>query len=160
MFRGVQDPFSGSCPLTAQHRLALVEGDDRDPFYHYWQVVSAPDCTVIFYDDDGVTEIGRVTVPYGEAVTPPAAPVKEEDAWFTYEFDGWYTAQTGGEQAMLYKVTQSFSVYAHYVKTEHVHRYTEKEIEPTCIKQGHTLYQFICVDIYFFDGKQLVEHRW
>ena len=91
LFRGEGEPFSGECPLAAQTRLELVE-DARDPFYQFWKTAPAPDCTVTFFLEDGVTQWNKVTVGYGSPVTPPKPPAKESDPQFDYDFKGWYTA--------------------------------------------------------------------
>ena len=158
-FRAEGELFYGSCPLADKMRLAIVV-DERSEFYQFWQVQPAPDCTVTFYDEDAVTMLHKVTVSYGAAVTPPPDPHKEENEWFSYEFDGWYTAQIGGERAEFSNVTQSFSVYARYTTAKHVHRYTLSVVAPTCIAQGYTLHQCNCGDSYQDTWTPLIAHTW
>ena len=45
--------------------------------------------TVIFYFEDGVTELERVEVPYGETPSPTYVPSIPGDAHYTYVFAGW-----------------------------------------------------------------------
>ena len=77
------------------------------------------DCTVRFFEEDGVTLWESVTVSYGQALTPPQAPVKPGDSQFDYEFEGWYTERVGGEKADFSCVESSFDVYARYTAKEH-----------------------------------------
>lgn len=159
LFSGDGEPFSGDCPLKEKTRLALVE-DEKDRFYQFWEVVPAPDCTVRFFEEDGVTLWESVTVSYGQALTPPQAPVKPGDSQFDYEFEGWYTERVGGEKADFSCVEGSFDVYARYTAKEHVHQYREDVIAPTCVKKGYTLFTCGCGDSYRGDETSLVAHQW
>ena len=159
LFSGDGKPFSGDCPLKEKTRLALVE-DEKDRFYQFWEVVPAPDCTVRFFEEDSVTLWESVTVSYGQALTPPQAPVKPGDSQFDYEFEGWYTERVGGEKADFSCVESSFDVYARYTAKEHVHQYREDVIAPTCVKKGYTLFTCGCGDSYRVDETSLVAHQW
>lgn len=159
LFSGDGKPFSGDCPLKEKTRLALVE-DEKDRFYQFWEVVPAPDCTVRFFEEDSVTLWESVTVSYGQALTPPQAPVKPGDSQFDYEFEGWYTERVGGEKADFSCVESSFDVYARYTAKEHVHQYREDVIAPTCVKKGYTLFTCGCGDSYRGDETSLVAHQW
>ena len=159
LFSGDEEPFSGDCPLKEKTRLALVE-DEKDRFYQFWEVVPAPDCTVRFFEEDSVTLWESVTVSYGQALTPPQAPVKPGDSQFDYEFEGWYTERVGGEKADFSCVESSFDVYARYTAKEHVHQYREDVIAPTCVKKGYTLFTCGCGDSYRGDETSLVAHQW
>ena len=159
LFSGDGEPFSGDCPLKEKTRLALVE-DEKDRFYQFWEVVPAPDCTVRFFEEDGVTLWESVTVSYGQALTPPQASVKPGDSQFDYEFEGWYTERVGGEKADFSCVESSFDVYARYTAKEHVHQYREDVIAPTCVKKGYTLFTCGCGDRYRGDETSLVAHQW
>lgn len=78
---------------------------------------------VVFYDADGVTELGRVLVVHGEiAVYPNALPIKEASAQTVYTFEKWVSAIGGDTQADLTSITEDVSVYAKY--TETVRTYT------------------------------------
>lgn len=71
--------------------------------------------TVIFYDDDGVTELGRVVVGHGEtAIYPNALPTKESTAEITYTFEKWVSNVNGSVMADLINVTANKAVYAKY----------------------------------------------
>ena len=159
LFRGEGEPFSGECPLAAQTRLELVE-DARDPFYQFWKTAPAPDCTVTFFLEDGVTQWNKVTVGYGSPVTPPKPPAKESDPQFDYDFKGWYTQPSGGQPADFTHVEQSFDVFAVYTAKEHIHHYTPTVVQATCIEKGYTLYQCRCKDSYREDETPLAAHRW
>ena len=159
LFSGDEEPFSGDCPLKEKTRLALVE-DEKDRFYQFWEVVPAPDCTVRFFEEDSVALWESVTVSYGQALTPPQAPVKPGDSQFDYEFEGWYTERVGGEKADFSCVESSFDVYARYTAKEHVHQYREDVIAPTCVKKGYTLFTCGCGDSYRGDETSLVAHQW
>lgn len=159
LFRGEGEPFLGECPLAAQTRLELVE-DARDPFYQFWKTAPAPDCTVTFFLEDGVTQWNKVTVGYGSPVTPPKPPAKESDPQFDYDFKGWYTQPSGGQPADFTHVEQSFDVFAVYTAKEHIHHYTPTVVQATCIEKGYTLYQCRCKDSYREDETPLAAHRW
>lgn len=71
--------------------------------------------TVFFYDDDGVTELGRSIVPSGgTAVFPNALPTKAETPEHTYAFDKWVESKHSEEEALLSNVTSNMSVFARY----------------------------------------------
>lgn len=159
LFSGDEEPFSGDCPLKEKTRLALVE-DEKDRFYQFWEVVPAPDCTVTFFLEDGVTQWNKVTVGYGSPVTPPKPPAKESDPQFDYDFKGWYTQPSGGQPADFTHVEQSFDVFAVYTAKEHIHHYTPTVVQATCIEKGYTLYQCRCKDSYREDETPLAAHRW
>ena len=70
---------------------------------------------VIFYDDDGTTELGRVVVESGDdAVYPNALPTKEGTAQTAYLFGKWVTEKDGSTEAVLTNITESKVVYAKY----------------------------------------------
>ena len=70
---------------------------------------------VIFYDDDGITELGRVVVESGEDVFyPNSSPTKEGDGQVAYLFEKWVTEKGGDTEASLNDVTDNMSVYAKY----------------------------------------------
>lgn len=73
---------------------------------------------VIYYDEDGITELGRVIVGYGEnAVYPNALPTKESTPQKTYAFSKWVTTKGGQTEAVFESVTEDMSVYASYTET-------------------------------------------
>lgn len=78
---------------------------------------------VIFFDDDGMMELGRVIVEHGEnAIYPNALPTKESTTEFSYSFEKWVTEKNGITEANLTSITEDQSFYAKY--TETVRTYT------------------------------------
>ena len=65
--------------------------------------------TYTFYAEDGTTEIKKETVDYGTEATLPTVQTKENTAEYTYEFDGWYSAVTGGDKITDYTVRENVS---------------------------------------------------
>ncbi len=71
--------------------------------------------TVIFYDEDGVTELGRAIVAHGgTAVYPNSLPIKESTLQHTYSFDQWVTERNGSTKADFTNITADQSVFATY----------------------------------------------
>lgn len=107
--------FSGWSPA-----ISSVTGDIT---YVAQFTTTANKHTIIFYDDDGVTELGRVVVGHGETATyPNALPTKESTAQITYTFEKWVTAKDGATEASFANITEDKSVYAKY--EESVRTYT------------------------------------
>ena len=73
--------------------------------------------TVIFYDEDGTTELKKQTLDYGATITPPSDPTKAATAQYTYTFNGWSPTFTPGTT-----VTGNASYTATYSST--VNKYT------------------------------------
>lgn len=69
--------------------------------------------TVTYYGADG-SEIGSESVKKGTAVTPETP---ESDKLF-FSFDGWYTAQEGGEKYSGAAVTGDLKLYARFAEEE------------------------------------------
>ncbi len=79
--------------------------------------------TVIFYEEDGVTELGRTVVSHGDAaIYPNELPTKENTAQNTYAFEKWVTEIGGTVEATLTNITADTTVYAKY--SESVREYT------------------------------------
>ncbi len=73
--------------------------------------------TVIFYDEDGTTELGRDIVSHLEsAVFPNALPTKEATAKFTYTFEKWVTEKGGNDDASFECITEDLVVFAKYTE--------------------------------------------
>ena len=64
---------------------------------------------VIFYDEDGITELDQTEVEYGKVPSTSVVPVKEEDEEYIYTFTGW--------QPKLTKATKDTSYKASYKAT-------------------------------------------
>ena len=54
------------------------------------------------------------TVEYGTAATAPADPTKAPTEVNSYTFDGWYTAEEGGDAVADFTVTGNATYYAHF----------------------------------------------
>ena len=81
--------------------------------------------TVIFFDEDGVSELGRAVVGHGEAAAyPNALPTKAATAKLTYTFEKWVTAKNGSEEASFENITDDISVYAKYSETARTYTVT------------------------------------
>lgn len=92
--------------------------------------------TVIFYDDDGVTELGRVLVGHGEtAIYPNALPTKESSDYIIYTFEKWVTARDGVEEAILTNITEDKSVYAKYSTNAYTYVVTFCDYDGTILSQ-------------------------
>lgn len=89
--------------------------------------VVAKTYTVTFYDDDGKTVISSPTFKEGEAITAPGNPSKTATAQYTYEFNGWYDAKTGGNKITNFGTVSDsaiLSYYARYTATTRKYTYT------------------------------------
>ena len=65
--------------------------------------------TIIFYDEDGITELDRTIVEHGQKPTTEVVPTKPEDEEFTYTFAGW--------NPKIVKATADASYVATYTAT-------------------------------------------
>ena len=60
-------------------------------------------------------QVGKTqTVEYGAAATVPADPTKAPTEVNSYTFDGWYTAEEGGDAVADFTVTGNATYYAHF----------------------------------------------
>ena len=83
--------------------------------------------TYTFFDEDGDTPLKEDTINYGELIVPPTNPSKSSDSQYTYEFDGWYTAKTGGTKVEeLGIISNNISYYARYKNTTNKYTVTWK----------------------------------
>ena len=97
--------------------------------------------TVIFYDDDGATELGRVVVGHGETATyPNALPTKESTAQITYTFDKWVTTQNGETEAVFTDITEEKSVYATYITNARTYIVTFCDYDGTVLSRVDVAY--------------------
>ncbi len=75
-----------------------------------------------FYDEDG-TPIKTASINASASVVAPADPTKAATAQYSYTFDGWYTAATGGEKVTVFgAISADTAYYARYTST--VNQYT------------------------------------
>lgn len=120
--------FSGWSPS-----IAAVTGDVT---YYAQFTTSANKHTVIFLDEDGQTELGRVVVSNGEtAIYPNDLPVKESTNQLSYTFDKWVSAKGGNIEADLTNVTKDFTVYAKYVSSVRTYTVTLIDYDGTLFKE-------------------------
>ena len=79
--------------------------------------VVAKTYTVTFYDDDGTTVISSSTLEEGTAISKPATnPSKAATAEYTYEFDGWYDAKTGGNEITNFGTVSDSAILSYYAR--------------------------------------------
>ncbi|MBO5286689.1 MAG: InlB B-repeat-containing protein [Clostridia bacterium] len=115
---------------------------------------------VVFYDDDGMTELGRVVVGHGEtAIYPNALPTKESTAELAYTFEKWVTAKDGATEASFTNITEDKSVYAKYSTAARTYVVTFCDYDGTTISQIDVAYGNAATapgdperDGYRFDG--------
>jgi len=79
----------------------------------------------------GKTKAKEETVNYGTTVTAPDA-TKAADAQYTYEFDGWYTAEEDGEKVTDFTVTGNATYYARF--TPVLRKYTIRFVDGETVK--------------------------
>ncbi|MFA5006942.1 MAG: InlB B-repeat-containing protein [Candidatus Izemoplasmatales bacterium] len=99
-------PADPSRDSTAQYDYAFTGWDVAfDPIHGETTVTATYSQTVreysvIFYDEDGITVLDEVMVPYGGSAIPPADPAKAGNDHATYTFSHWegtYVGITGHE---------------------------------------------------------------
>ena len=79
---------------------------------------------VQFLDDDD-TSIYSEELAEGTQIVKPADPTKAATSTHTYEFDGWYTAKTGGTKVTSFPtVSEAVTYYARYTETPIATKYT------------------------------------
>ncbi len=65
------------------------------------------------------------TANYGDEIVVPEDPVKNETDAVTYEFDGWYTKEVGGEKVESFStLTDDVIYYAHFIENKKQYTYT------------------------------------
>ena len=125
--------FSGWSPA-----ISSVTGDIT---YVAQFTTTANKHTVVFYDDDGVTELGRVVVGHGEnAIYPNALPTKESTVEIAYTFEKWVTAKDGATEASFANITEDKSVYAKYSTTARTYVVTFCDYDGTILSQLDVAY--------------------
>ena len=74
--------------------------------------------TYTFYDENGTTQISTDEVEYGTQIVAPTSPTKASTAQYTFTFDGWYTAKTGGTKVTEFPtISGNVEYYARYTST-------------------------------------------
>ncbi|MGN0812896.1 MAG: Ig-like domain-containing protein [Candidatus Coproplasma sp.] len=98
--------------------------------------VAARSYTVTFYDDDGTTVISSPTFKEGAIITKPSNPSKTATAQYTYEFEGWYTAASGGTKVEFGSITatEDVSYYARYTATLNKYTVTWKNYDGSTLE--------------------------
>lgn len=97
--------------------------------------------TVIFYDDDGKTELGRVIVEHGKnAIYPNSLPTKKPTAQVVYTFEKWVTDKGGETEAVLLNITEDKSVYAKYSSKTRMYTVTFCDYNGTILSQAEVPY--------------------
>lgn len=97
--------------------------------------------TVIFYDEDGVTELGRAVVGHGgTAVYPNSLPTKESTAQHTYSFDQWVTERNGSTEAVFTNITADQAVFATYSIAVRTYAVTFRDYDGTVLSQTEVAY--------------------
>ena len=114
-FAGWSDTQGGTTPVDT-----FAPGAGTTTYYAIYN------CTLrkynVSWDTDGGSAIsGTYTgenTDYGTVITAPENPTKAPDERYSYEFEGWYTAKTGGQKLTAdTTVTGNVTYYAHYNTT-------------------------------------------
>ena len=80
--------------------------------------------TYTFYAEDGTTVLSTDSLKVGSAIPVPTAPTKDATVEYTYTFDGWYTAKTGGVKVEDFdKIIENSSYYARFIETKQQYTY-------------------------------------
>ncbi len=96
---------------------------------------------VIFYDDDGITELGRTVVDNGEeALYPNSMPTKESTEQNTYVFEKWVTTLNGDIDANLSNITEDKVFYAKYSMNVRTYLVSFYDFDGTIISQSEVEY--------------------
>ncbi len=97
--------------------------------------------TVIFYDEDGTTELGRAVVGHGgNAVYPNELPTKEQSAAESFAFAKWVTAAGGNTEAVLTEISSDTAVYASYTASPRMYTVTFVDWDGTVLKEETVAY--------------------
>lgn len=97
--------------------------------------------TVIFYDENGTTELGRVVVEHGKkAVYPNALPTKASTVDKTFTFDKWVTAKGGSTTADLNSITADRAVYAKFKSQARLYTVSFYDYDGTLLQSSQVPY--------------------
>ena len=114
-FAGWSDTQGGTTPVDT-----FAPGAGTTTYYAIYN------CTLrkynVSWDTNGGSALsGTYTgenTDYGIVITAPENPTKAPDERYSYEFEGWYTAKTGGQKLTAdTTVTGNVTYYAHYNTT-------------------------------------------
>ena len=93
---------------------------------YYIRLSQTPSC-IVHFDANGGTGSTNVTLVYGSTYGNLPTPVREK-----YDFDGWWTAETGGEKVVTNQpVIRSQILYAHWKPAPTPPHTPENTSEPT-----------------------------
>ena len=97
--------------------------------------------TVLYYDEDGSTLLGSVTVEHGKnAEYPNPLPAKASTDQYVYSFDKWVTATGGTTEAKLTNICENTSVYAKYSTNARTYVVTFCDYDGTILSQIDVAY--------------------
>ncbi len=115
---------------------------------------------VIFYDENGETELGRSIVGHGEiAVYPNELPTKQATEQYIYTFEKWVTEINGDTEAILTNIQLDVAVYAKYSQAIREYTVTFCDYDGTVLSKVNVAYGSAATaptaperDGYRFDG--------
>ena len=80
------------------------------------------------------------TLSEGDSIVSPADPTREATQEFKYEFDGWYTAKTGGDKVTNFgSANANVTYYARFIETKNKYTYTFFDEDGTTVLKKETL---------------------
>ncbi|MBQ7906951.1 MAG: InlB B-repeat-containing protein [Clostridia bacterium] len=130
--------FSGWSPV-----ISSVSGDTT---YVAQFTNTANKHTVIFYDDDGTTELGRVVVSHGESATyPNSLPTKDATDQSTYTFEKWVSEIGSDTEAVFESVTEDGVAYAKYTQSTRTYTVTFCDYDGTELSKQEVEYGMAAV---------------
>ena len=104
---------------------------------------------IIFYDEDGVTELDQKEVEYGKVPSTSVVPTKEADEDYIYTFAGWQPKPVAATQDVTYKAT-----YKPTAKTEGINNAEAGETATKVIIDNHIFIRR-GGNIYTIDGQRV-----
>ena len=112
---GIEYIFSGWTPS--------IDIVTKDTIYYAQFSEKTQQYKVSYYDDDGVTLLGIVSVDIGKtSVYPNAIPTKPSTDKYVYTFDKWVVNLESNVEANLSSISSDMNVYAKYSLT--IQKYT------------------------------------
>lgn len=104
---------------------------------------------IVFYDEDGITELDQKEVEYGKVPSTSVVPTKEDDDEYTYTFAGWQPKPVAATQDVTYKAS-----YKATLKTEGING-TEAEETATKVIIDHQIFIRRGGKTYTIDGQRV-----